>query len=488
MALPSVVIAPPEFEALPGQRAYRPRGRLRAAFHDRSEEIVVSGPAGTGKSRCLLEKLHLLAEHYPGMRGLIVRKTRESLTESALVTFEEKVLPRYSPLAQNQIRRVRQSYDYPNGSTIIVGGLDKPTRIMSTEYDVVYVQEAIELTEAEWEALSSRLRNGALPYQQIVGDTNPDAPSHWIKRRAARGQLRLIESRHEDNPTVTPDYLARLDALTGVRHQRLRLGLWVAAEGMIYEGWDPAVHLLEPFPVPDEWPRYRSVDFGYTNPFVCQWWAEDPDGRLYRYRELYGTRQLVESWGHAIHLLSRGERIRATVCDHDAEGRATLERHMAHARGECGDASAWASTSAATKDVDRGIQAVQERLRVLADGRPRLFLFRGVSLYRDADLLEAGKPTCTEEEVERYVWDRVTGGRLGDRTLEGPRKADDHGVDAMRYLVMHRDDGRSAWADAVGKSARIVYDADRKPEPSPFGKMREEMAVERRRKQEARHG
>jgi predicted transcriptional regulator len=46
------------------------------------------------------------------------------------------------------------------------------------------------------------------------------------------------------------------------------------------------------------------VDFGYTNPFVMQWWAEDPDGRLYLYREIYRTRRLVEDHAkrHAIAL------------------------------------------------------------------------------------------------------------------------------------------------------------------------------------------
>ena len=42
---------------------------------------------------------------------------------------------------------MRQAYHYPNGSEVVVGGLDKPSKVMSTEYDLVYVQEAIELFE-----------------------------------------------------------------------------------------------------------------------------------------------------------------------------------------------------------------------------------------------------------------------------------------------------------------------------------------------------
>ena len=47
---------------------------------------------------------------------------------------------------------------YGTGSTITVGGMDKATRIMSSEYDACYVQGAIELIEDDWEAITTRLR------------------------------------------------------------------------------------------------------------------------------------------------------------------------------------------------------------------------------------------------------------------------------------------------------------------------------------------
>src|SRR5262245_39435455 len=73
------------FERIP----YQPRGNAaRLPGIDRTE-ILLSGPAGTGKSRAALEYFHESAEKYPRSRYLIVRKTRESLTQSGLVTFEE---------------------------------------------------------------------------------------------------------------------------------------------------------------------------------------------------------------------------------------------------------------------------------------------------------------------------------------------------------------------------------------------------------------
>lgn len=416
------------------ERVYEPRGGAREIFRARDAEVVLSGPAGTGKTRAVLEKLNALALKYPRSRQLIIRKTRESLTEAALVTFEDHVRP---PIDTGSVqRRMRQAYRYPNGSEIIVAGIDKPGKVMSTEFDTIYVQEAIDLTLEDWESLSSRLRNGVIPYQQLIGDTNPGPPSHWLKRRADAGALRLIPCRHEDNPRivhpVTGDvtaygrtYLERLDRLTGVRLKRLRHGLWVAAEGMVYDEWDALVHHttladLGLDRVPSSWRRYRAIDFGFTNPFVCQWWAVDPDGRMLLYREIYRTRTLVEDHARVIRALeaSAGERIDATITDHDAEDRATLERHLA------------CRTTPADKNVSAGIQDVQARLRRAGDGRARLHVLKGALVERDLELEEAGRPTCTAEEVDAYVW---------DERREAPVKANDHGMDPMRYMARFLD-------------------------------------------------
>lgn len=414
---------------------YSPRGAAREIFSRRDDEVILSGPAGTGKSRSCLEKLHLAASKYPGMRALMARKTLVSLTSTTLVTYTKKVLhPLDGVTFFGGSAQEPAQYRYPNGSVIVVGGMDKPSKIMSSEYDVIYIPEATELTEDDWESATTRLRNWVMPYQQIMADCNPGPPSHWLKRRAIAGQLAMLESRHEDNPELFDErgnltergrvYIGRLDKLTGVRLLRLRHGIWAAAEGMVYDGWDASIHLIDRFEIPPEWPRHWVVDFGYTNPFVWQAWAEDPDGRLYRYREIYRTQRLVEDHARDILAATEGEPIPASfVCDHDAEDRATLERHVGYA------------TEAAYKAVSPGIQAVASRLKRAGDGRARVFLLRDSLVERDEDLAEAGRPTCTEEEVESYVWDTSSGRKKG----EEPVKRDDHGMDATRYIVAKLD-------------------------------------------------
>jgi phage terminase large subunit len=433
---------------------YRPRGTAQKLMECRAPEVLLSGPAGTGKSRACLEKLHLMALLNPGLRGLIIRKTHVSLGSTALVTFREHVAK--ESLAAGHVRWYGGSqseaacFRYTNGSVINVGGMDKATRIMSSEYDVVYVQEAIELTVTDWESITTRLRNGRVSFQQLMADTNPDTGTHWLKQRADSGRTLMLECRHEDNPTIVEDdgsytvtgaaYMAKLDALTGVRHARLRKGLWVAAEGQIFDGWDPAVHLIDPFRIPAEWTRWWAVDFGFTNPFVLQRWAQDPDGRLFLYAETYLTKRLVED--HAADVLAlvtkagrkedgnAGHRVwiepkpRAIITDHDAEGRATFEEKIG------------LPTVAANKKVKDGIQAVQSRLKNAGDKKPRLFILRDAITRRDPDLVSRALPTCTADEVGGYVWNAAK---------DEPVKENDHGCDAMRYLVMHVDKGQSKY-------------------------------------------
>lgn len=439
---------------------YRYRGAAKDVMYCRDPEVLVAGPAGTGKSRACLEKLHITAARFPNTRILVCRKTQVSLAPSALKTYREWVAK--EDLIAGRVYfhgggpQDPPQYRYENGSTITIAGLDKPTKIMSTEFDLIYVQEATECDITDWEFLLTRLRNWNLTYQQLLADCNPDTPTHWLKQRCDQGKTTLLHSRHEDNPTLFNSggqitdrgqaYMEKLDALTGVRKLRLRDGQWVAAEGQIYEEWREDVHLLQPFKIPRDWPRFWGVDFGFTNPFVLQNWAADPDGRLYLYREIYMTRRLVEDHAKAMLDLvapmdEEGRRVwrepkpQWVVCDHDAEGRETLKKHLGLPMRN------------AKKDVEDGIQAVQRRIRPAKDGKPRLFVLRHCVVKRDAYLEDAKKPTCTQEEIPGYVWDDRS---TTDEERETPFKENDHGCDTLRYVVMQLDRGGSPGVRSFG--------------------------------------
>lgn len=425
---------------------YEPRGAAVRLLECRDGEVLIAGSAGTGKTVACLHKIHLAALKYPKSRHLIVRKTALSLSSTTLVTWRERVAG--EALDSRLIRffggspQKPAAYQYKNGSEVVIGGMDKASKIMSSDYDLVYAGEATELVIDDWEAIITRLRHGGMPYSQAIADCNPDRDTHWLNLRAESGLITMLRSVHRDNPryyhadgTLTAagvDYIeGKLGRLTGVRRLRLLDGIWAAAEGLVYEEWDPAVHLVDAMPAGwESWPRYWVIDFGHTNPIVVQFWAEDPDGRLWMYREIYHTGQLVEDVAKQVKAIVApgGKWIEpqptAVICDHDAEDRATFERH------------AGVSTRAAKKDVSPGLQAVATRLRRAGDGRPRLFIVRDACVRRDRSLVEAGKPACTEHEFTGYVWKK---GLDGKPVPEEPVKENDHGMDCVRYIVMERD-------------------------------------------------
>jgi len=213
-----------------------------------------------------------------------------------------------------------------------------------------------------------------------------------------------------------------LGSLTGVRRARLFEGIWQSVEGLIYPEWDRSVHWLPREKCPRDFRRrILSVDFGYTHPMVVQWWGEDSDGRLYRYRELFKTQTLVEDMARRVKRINAGmhEEVKYAVCDWDAEGRATFEKYSG------------LKTVAADKKVVEGIQLVQSRMKVVADGKPRVFLVQG-SLVEEDSLLRASKlPVCTEDELDAYIW--------GSGRKEEPVKENDHGCDCVRYAVSYFD-------------------------------------------------
>lgn len=402
-------------------------------FEAKEPEVLLCGPAGTGKTIACFWRIHHDLSLYPGSRALYLRKTRASATDSGLVTYESQVLPPGSPIADGAGRANRHAYQYPNGSELVVGGMDKPTRLYSTEWDLIYIQESTELTEAEWESLLRSLRHFKMPTQQIIADANPDHPRHWLKLRCDSGKTRLITGMHLDNPVYVDtgtgewtergkEYLKKLEFLSGVRRERLLFGRWSAAEGCVYEDWNESVHLVDRFLVPREWRRIGSIDFGYTNPFTAQWWCVDPDNRLILYRELYGSKRRVSEWAEEIKRLSGDEEIE-WVADHDAEDRATLR-------------AAGIQTKPAIKPIRQGIEAVATRLKIAGDGKPRLMLMRDSLVWRDRELSGSKQPCCLAEEIPGYSWPQ---GQDSKPVKEIPASGPDHGCDAMRYAVAQID-------------------------------------------------
>ena len=148
-------------------------------------------------------------------------------------------------------------------------------------------------------------------------------------------------------------------------------------------------------------------------------------------RQIYRTQTLVEDFATEIMDLTQGlQPPHAIICDHDAEGRATFERHTGYL------------TVPAYKSIQPGIQGVKSRLSSKPewDNGPGLFMLRD-SLVGGVDkkLEAAGRPTAGEMEWEGYVWDEKLNRLVNSPKDELPMDKDNHFMDNARYMIAFAD-------------------------------------------------
>lgn len=98
------------------------------------------------------------------------------------------------------------------------------------------------------------------------------------------------------------------------RRQRIE-GEFMVMEGVVYREFSEAVHVVEPFPIPDDWPRWRAIDYGGSSPTACLWMALAPNETAYCYREYYDRGGGVAAHARKIVEMSAGETYRKNLID-----------------------------------------------------------------------------------------------------------------------------------------------------------------------------
>lgn len=223
---------------------YHPLPWQVAPLRCKDPVILLTGSAGGGKSRAAAEKLHAFCLKYPGATALMLRKTRESMTNSTALFVERRVIGN-----DPRVRKIdsKSRFEYINGSILAWGGMHNEKQreqIRSIGQDggadMVWLEEAHLFSEADYQELLPRMRGRAAGWCQIILTTNPDGPGHWINKRLIVGkEAAVFVSGARDNPHNPPEYLQWLEKLTGVLYDRLVLGKWAQAEGAIYPAFDP---------------------------------------------------------------------------------------------------------------------------------------------------------------------------------------------------------------------------------------------------------
>ncbi len=180
----------------------------------RSRFLVMCGGGGSGKSIFAGRKILERCTTEPGHRVLVVRKTAKSLQESCFRQLKTQANEHYgrslSGISQNPMR-IR----FRNGSEIIFSGLDDVEKLKSIHgITMIWIEEASEISEFDFNQLNIRLRDKCPYYHQIIVTFNPISITHWLKKRffdRADPRATTHRSTYKDNRFLSEENIKTLE-------------------------------------------------------------------------------------------------------------------------------------------------------------------------------------------------------------------------------------------------------------------------------------
>ena len=301
-------------------RIDRPNAKQKLMLSATTKHIGFGGARGGGKSWAVRTKAKLMALRYPGIKILIVRRTYPELMNNHINILRKELLNIAKYNDRDKVLR------FGNGSEVNFTYCAKDAdldRLQGTEADVIFLDEATQLSEYQMKSITACLRGVNGFPKRIYYTCNPGGQGHgyikriFIERKYEAGEdpadYTFIQSLVTDNIVLMreqPDYVKQLEALPEKLRKAWLEGDWDIFEGQFFEDFriSPDIqacakagvevedarkqglwtHVIKAFDPPAGWKLYRSFDWGYSKPFSCAWWAVDFDGRLYRILELYG--------------------------------------------------------------------------------------------------------------------------------------------------------------------------------------------------------
>lgn len=172
-------------------------------YFDESRYLVLKGGGGSGKSIFAGRKVLERCVSQSGHRILVCRKVGRTIRESCFMQLREQMGQHYPGIGA-KVNLSEQSITFPNGSKILTAGLDDVEKLKSIyEINSVWIEEATEVKEADFDQLDIRMRGAAVDYSQIILSFNPVSMTHWIKGRFFDRKIpdvRVHESTYLDNP------------------------------------------------------------------------------------------------------------------------------------------------------------------------------------------------------------------------------------------------------------------------------------------------
>lgn len=431
---------------------YKPQPKQILFHESEAEETLYGGAAGGGKSHSILWDAYMNCFQHSNLRVVMFRRTYPELEKSLIFKsrmYFDETMGKYN---ESKKRWTIYSADGKQSWIEFAHCKDESDvfNYQSAEYDILYFDELTHFTEFQYLYLKTRVRttrdDGFKP--KIKAATNPGNIGHgWVRKRwklsdrtnyfkewhpepteeePIPGSRVFIPARLDDNKILMdadPNYINRLRSLPEQQRKQLLDGDWEVFSGQAFTEWCPDIHIIKKFEIPKHWERWTAIDFGFSKPFACLWFAMDPcTRRFYCYRELYGAQ---------IRDVLQAKRIMAM--SHMSDG--TPEKVSFNVA----DPSIWAKrgNGLSTAEVyalnglnvipganDRviGKMRVHDYLSIAQDGKPWLQVFDNcVNLIR------------TLPELILDV----------NNTEDVNTKQEDHAYDALRYFLMTRPSVKS---------------------------------------------
>lgn len=393
----------------------------------RWQALICDGAVRSGKTFCMGLSFFLWAQHdFNGRQFALCGKTVGALRRNLLT----ELVPCLRRIGM-EVRENRSAntltvvYAGHRNQFLLFGGKDASSAalIQGSTLAGLLLDETALMPRAFVEQAVARC---SVRGSKLWFNCNPEGPEHWfykewIEKAESRGALRLHFTM-EDNPGLPPEIRQRYERLyTGVFYRRFVLGEWAAAQGLVYDFFDPDKDAAE---VPDgPFSAWRvSVDYGTVNPLSMGLWGEK-NGVWYRVEEVYydsrreGRQKTDAEYAEMLEQLVAGRDIQRVIVDPSAASFIeTLRR------------KGW-QVMKADNDVADGIRVTADLLR-----QRRIVLCRPC---RD----------CLRE-MALYCWDERSG-------RDAPRKEHDHAMDEMRYFAMDLAGERSGGFAAISVVRKI---------------------------------
>lgn len=414
---------------------------VHAPFHmSPAPERFLFGAFGSGKTWAICAEAIAWCLEFPGIRGLIARRTVPELRDTTETVFFE-ILPHELRQAGTEKRTGGhvESFTFPNGSKVLFRAIDEWEKLKSLNVGFIAWDEVDEFDEETYQGMLSRVRQreptpeaaalgaGDIARRGVWSASNP-AGHNWCWRRAINDKTKAervdaFRSTSFDNPYLPPEYFDYLLQYPPQWVRRYVLCQFDDFAGQIYEEWNWDDHVIkEKLDLTGATVFWMGMDPGTRSPTAGLWVVVDEDGSLSgRKRSLIGVAEYQESY--------------TAAQEHAKKWRQIEAAKKMNVR--------WRVADPSVMTVDRGSNmTLSDQYRRLGyhfnlgpkDHKDRIpALGQMISMRRF--LLTSDCP-MTYEAIKNYQWEDLTTAmkQKGVDAPERPLKKNDHLVDCAQYL------------------------------------------------------